>query len=105
MKYSTMKQLPLLSMTIVFLATLTLQAKDRDTRSDERMTAIEFLEIEENIEADVDLVKYLPDGFDPYKGMIVDPATVHFENVEAPITLEFDTTPYLPKNFNPYRGM
>ena len=63
------------------------------------------VEVEEGVESDLDLVKHLPDGFDSYKGMLIDPATVHFEVEDAPITLGFPTTPYLPKGFNPYAGL
>ena len=91
--------------TILLSTMVTVHANALDKRNDELLANIAFLEIEENVESDPDLVKHLPDGFDPYIGMLIDPVTVHFKTEEAPIHLGFDTAPYLPKDFNPYVGL
>ena len=100
-----MKKLTILSSILFLVLTSTLSASTEDIWNDATLLGIEFLEIEESLESDLDLVKHLPDGFDPYMGMRIDPAMVHFEEEETLISLGFDTTPYLPKDFNPYLGL
>jgi hypothetical protein len=66
--------------------------------------SVEFIEIEYELEANTELLKYLPSDFDPYKGMIMDISEIEFQKVGEPLHLGFNTADYLPKDFNPYRG-
>ena len=45
---------------------------------------------------------YLPLGFDPYEGMIIDESNLL---IEEPVVFDFDTNAYLPEGFDPYEGM
>jgi len=51
---------------------------------------------------DFDVNKYLPNGFDAYKGMIIDESHALIKNA---IPFMFDTNSYLPANFDVYKGM
>jgi len=66
---------------------------------------IAFVEIEEEIDLGFDTVQYLPEGFDPYKGMAPNLPEIVFIESEEKINLGFDTSEYLPEGFNAYEGM
>ena len=66
--------------------------------------SIEFVEIEYDLEANTELLRYLPNDFNPYEGMIIDINEIAFQKVEEPLDLGFNTADYLPEGFNPYKG-
>lgn len=66
---------------------------------------ITFIEVEEEIELGFDTAQYLPEGFDPYKGMELNLAKIEFIETEEEIDLGFDTAQHLPERFNAYEGM
>jgi len=70
----------------------------------ELIASIEFLELEDESALGTELLKYLPEDFDPYKGMLFDPSEIKFEEIDQPEDFDFDTKLYLPENFNPYSG-
>lgn len=68
------------------------------------LKSIEFVEIDYEMEACTKLLRYLPEDFNPFEGMIIDMSEIAFEKVAETVTLGFDTFKYLPKDFNPYKG-
>lgn len=66
---------------------------------------IDLIEIEEELELDFDTAQYLPEGFNPYKGMFATNEDLGLIEVEEEIELGFNTAAYLPEGFNPYKGM
>lgn len=66
---------------------------------------IEFVEIEEKDALHATLLQYLPNDFDPYQGMVMNPSDIHFEDCCEPVEVNMDTKSYLPKGFNPYVGL
>ena len=67
---------------------------------------IEVIELEEEVEISFDTKKYLPEGFNPLKGMHdLDWSTIELIELEEEVDINFDTNNYLPDNFNPYKGM
>ncbi|GMN06887.1 hypothetical protein MTsPCn5_22760 [Croceitalea sp. MTPC5] len=75
-----------------------------DAHEKKMMSSIEFVDLDEEIELGVELLQYLPEDFDPYKGMVIDPSEINFEEIGKPEGIDFETKSYLPKNFNPYLG-
>ncbi|WP_350286396.1 hypothetical protein [uncultured Croceitalea sp.] len=67
--------------------------------------SIEFIEIEEKDALHAELLQYLPNDFDPYRGMVMDPSDMHFEECCESVEINMDTESYLPKEFNPYVGL
>jgi hypothetical protein len=65
---------------------------------------IEFIEIEYEFESNTELLRYLPNDFNPYEGMIFDMSKIKFIEISEPIKLDFNVQDYLPKDFNPYKG-
>lgn len=51
---------------------------------------------------DFNTKEFLPEYFDPYKGMIIDES---YLLASTEIAFEFNTVEYLPENFDAYRGM
>ena len=66
------------------------------------MTAVNYIEEEEEIVLGFDTSKYLPEGFDPYKAYDF-LATIEYIDMEDNIDLGFDTSRYLPKSFDPHK--
>lgn len=67
--------------------------------------SIEFVEIEEKEDLHAALLRFLPNDFDPYKGMVIDSSDIHFQKVCEPVEVNMNTQSYLPKGFNPYVGL
>lgn len=51
---------------------------------------------------DFNTKEFLPEDFDPYKGLIIDES---YLLASTEIGFEFNTVEYLPENFDAYRGM
>ncbi len=67
---------------------------------------LELIEPEEEIDINFDTKKYLPEGFNPLKGMHdLDWNTIELIELEEDAIINFDTQAYLPANFNPLKGM
>ncbi len=66
---------------------------------------ISVLEIEEEIDLGFDTAEYLPEDFNPYRGMALNIDDIELVEFEEEIDLGFDTADYLPKSFNAYEGM
>lgn len=58
--------------------------------------------LEEFASFDFDTKAYLPENFDPYKGMILDEAPLFDQSL---VSFDFKTQDYLPNGFDPYQGM
>ena len=68
--------------------------------------AIELVEMEEEIELGFDTKDYLPEGFNPLKGMHdLDWSKIELLEIDEEVVIGFETKKYLPTNFNPYVGM
>ncbi|MCG2461762.1 hypothetical protein K8352_13470 [Flavobacteriaceae bacterium F89] len=61
---------------------------------------ISVVEIEEEIDLGFNSARYLPVGFNPYKGMILNLNDIVILGEEQEIDLGFDTAQYLPDGFN-----
>lgn len=66
--------------------------------------SIEFVEIDYELESNTDILRYLPNDFNPYEGLIIDISKIKFEKITEPFNLGFNTEDYMPKDFNPYKG-
>lgn len=83
---------------------------DRENRVDENqiehffdISDMDLIEIDEVVELGFDTYLYLPNDFNPYKGMrIEDKIDFGVLCEEEEPELGFDTGKYLPKGFNPY---
>lgn len=72
------------------------ESTELDTRS------IELFEIEEEVNLGFNSKAYLPEGFNPLKGLHdLDITTIELYELEEEVELTFDTKPYLPKGFDP----
>jgi hypothetical protein len=70
------------------------------------INSFELIEIEEEIEINFDTKAYLPDGFNPLKGMHdLNWNTIELVELEEEAEIIFNTQAYLPTNFNPLKGM
>jgi len=58
------------------------------------------LEEEEVIDLGFDTAEYLPEGFNPYEGMVFDLDEIEYLEEEEEIVFDFDVEDYLPENFN-----
>ncbi len=107
-----MKKLSFLGLLLVSGLSYTANAKDFNdnkalagqTEEKQLIKNIEFFDVEEDVETDSELLGYLPNDFDPYKGMIFDFSEIDFQEIPEPIIFNFNTADYLPKDFNPYKG-
>lgn len=64
------------------------------------MDRIPFIEEEVEIDLGFDTASYLPEGFNPYEGMVFDIDEIEVVEMEENIELDFDIQKYLPKGFN-----
>ncbi|AWX43908.1 hypothetical protein HME9304_00906 [Flagellimonas maritima] len=62
---------------------------------------VRFIEDEEDLGLGFDTSKYLPDGFNAYKGEFSLNA-INFIDLCDEVELDFDTNGYLPEGFDPY---
>lgn len=63
-------------------------------------------ELDEEINIDFDTKLYLPEGFNPLKGLgNLDWNKIELIELEEEGTIDFDTKQYLPKDFNPLKGL
>ena len=63
---------------------------------------VELVELEEDIEIGFDTKDYLPEGFNPLKGLHdLDWNKIELYELEEDIEIGFDTKAYLPKDFSP----
>ena len=63
-------------------------------------------ELEEEITIDFDTKLFLPQGFNPLKGLgNLDWNKIELIELEEEGTIDFDTKQYLPKDFNPLKGL
>ncbi|WP_303319102.1 hypothetical protein Q4Q34_03470 [Flavivirga abyssicola] len=68
------------------------------------VSSIEVYEIDEEIEIGFDTKAYLPENFNPLKGLHdIDWSVVEIYKVEEEVELGFDTEGFLPRNFNPLK--
>lgn len=66
------------------------------------MTAVNYIELEDEVELGFDTALYLPENFDPY-GEYDFLSTIEFiEMDEEDFQLGFDTVAYLPSDFDPH---
>lgn len=68
------------------------------------ISSIEFVETEQEPELGFEVLQYLPNDFDPYKGMIFDMRDIHFEEIKDDGEMDLKTELHLPEEFNPYVG-
>lgn len=67
---------------------------------------IELVELEEEIEIGFNTKDYLPEGFNPLKGLHdLDWSKIELIELDEEVEISFNTKDYLPANFNPYAGM
>lgn len=66
---------------------------------------ITYIEPTEEVQLDFDTAKYLPEGFDAYKGMGPNLDEVVFIEPEEEIEFDFNPARYLPIGFDAYEGM
>lgn len=70
------------------------------------LNSLEVIEIEEEININFDIKKYLPENFNALAGMYdLNWDTIELVEIEEEVELEFDTKKYLPNNFNALAGM
>jgi len=63
-------------------------------------------EIEEEVSINFDTKQYLPEGFNPLKGLgDLDWTSIELIELEEEVTIDFDTQKYLPENFNALEGL
>ena len=63
-------------------------------------------QIEEDVIINFDTKKYLPNDFNPLKGLHdLNWDTIELIEPEEEVEIEFDTKRYLPQDFNPLKGM
>lgn len=63
-------------------------------------------ELEEEVNIDFDTSQFLPEGFNPLKGIgDLDWNTIELVELEEDVYFDFDTNIYLPNDFNPLKGM
>ena len=63
---------------------------------------VRYIEDAETVDLGFDSATYLPEGFNPYQGMIFELEDIIYVEEEDEIELNFNTSTYLPKNFNAY---
>ena len=69
------------------------------------ISAIEVIEIEEEVELGFDTANYLPKSFNALKGKHdLDLKALEVIEIEEEVELGFDTAKYLPENFNAIKG-
>ena len=69
------------------------------------ISAIELIEMEEEVELGFDTAKYLPENFNALKGKHdLNWNTIELIEMEEVVELGFDTAKYLPENFNALKG-
>lgn len=67
---------------------------------------IQLYQVEEEVTINFDTRPYLPEGFNPFKGIgDLNWDTIQLFEVEEEVILGFDTKQYLPKGFNPFKGI
>lgn len=77
-----------------------------DCPTDIDWDSIELVELEEEVEIGFNTKDYLPEGFNPLKGLHdLDWSKIELLELEEEVVLGFDTKTYLPKNFDPFEGM
>jgi hypothetical protein len=63
-------------------------------------------EVEEEVYIDFDTAQFLPEGFNPLKGLgDLDWTAIELIELEEEVTIDFDTKKYLPEGFNALKGM
>jgi len=69
-------------------------------------SSIELFEIEEEVNLGFNSKDYLPDGFNPLKGLHeLDWSTIELFEIEEEVNLGFNSKDYLPEHFNPLKGL
>ena len=69
-------------------------------------SAFELIEIEEEVELGFNPKDYLPEGFNPLKGMHnLDWSKIELIKIDEEVELGFNPKDYLPEGFNPLKGM
>lgn len=64
------------------------------------------LELEEVVDIPIDVKTFLPQNFNPYKGIgDLDWESIELVELEEEVSFNFDTKKYLPQNFNPLKGL
>ena len=67
---------------------------------------IYIYDVEEEVSFNFDTKKYLPEDFNPLKGMYdLNWDEIELVEIDEEVFIEFDTKQYLPKDFNPLKGM
>ena len=89
------------TMLISFAGTPQCKAECENLQIDD----IVYIEMEDEINLGFDTAQYLPEGFDPYKGMGLDIKEITFIEPIEEVNLGFNTALYLPEDFNAYEGM
>lgn len=72
---------------------------------DLKVEDISVIKVEEEIDLGFNTAQYLPIGFNPYKGIILNLDDIVILEKEPEIQLDFDTSMYLPADFNACEGM
>ena len=79
---------------------------ENSSSTDIDISAIEIIELEEEVALGFDPIRYLPENFNALKGKHdLDLESIEVIEIEEEVELGFDTTRYLPENCNPYSGM
>ena len=69
-------------------------------------STIELFEIEEEVNLGFNSEDYLPEGFNPLKGLHdLDWSTIELFEIEEEVNLGFNSEDYLPEGFNPLKGL
>ena len=70
------------------------------------IASLEVVEIEEEVIVNFDTSKYLPEGFNAYKGIgDLDWSKIEIIEIEEEVLIGFDTSKYLPEGFNAFKGV
>ena len=77
-----------------------------DIASLDVIDVIDVIEVEEEVVLGFDTSKYLPEGFNAFKGLgDLDWSKIEIIEIEEEVVLGFDTSKYLPDGFNAFKGM
>ncbi len=67
---------------------------------------ISIFEVEEDVEINFNTKAYLPDDFNPLKGLgDLDWSIIDLNRIEEDVFIDFDTKKYLPEDFNSLKGL
>lgn len=111
-KAKSMKKRTMLSMLVLAATSYTAMGNHNNDRVEQMSEAdraafirtVEFVEVDEEPELGYEVLQYLPDDFDAFKGMIFDMREIHFHDVWDDANQEGEPEVDLLETFGPYVG-